>query len=50
VSAKRDVTLLRFVGGVCVLAAVAVILPQSALAAVHESAGLGHFPDEPIAE
>ena len=50
-NAERLLTLLlRLIGVVCLLAVVAVFLPRSAIAAVHESIGLGRFPDEPIAE
>lgn len=49
-NAERGLTLqLRFVGGLCVLAVFAVFLPQPAMAAIHESAGLGPFPEAPIA-
>jgi hypothetical protein len=51
VNAERLLTLLlRFVGSVCVVAVVAVFLPQSAMSAIHESAGLGRFLDQPVAE
>ncbi len=39
---------LRFSGGVDVLAVVAVLLPTSAMAAIHEALGLGELPSATI--
>jgi hypothetical protein len=50
VNAERLLSLLlRFVGGVCLLAVLAVFMPKSTMAGIHESIGLGEFPDPPIA-
>lgn len=43
------VWILRFAGVVCLLGVVGLFLPTNAMAAVHEWAGLGQFPNEPIA-
>ncbi|MBL7133123.1 MAG: hypothetical protein ISS78_03410 [Phycisphaerae bacterium] len=47
---KMLVWLLRFFGGVMLLAVVAVCMPGSWMAACHEWLGLGKFPDAPIAD
>jgi len=41
---------LRVVGAVCLLAVFAVLMPRRWMAVAHEWAGLGEFPDGPIAE
>lgn len=43
------VWILRFAGIVCLLGVVGLFMPASAMADVHQSAGLGIFPEEPIA-
>jgi hypothetical protein len=43
-------TLLRILGGICVLAVVPLFMPRSWLEAGHQSLGLGQFPAAPIAE
>lgn len=42
--------LLRVVGAVCLLGVVGLLLPAETMADIHASAGLGEFPDEPIAD
>ena len=42
--------LLRFAGGVCLLAVIPWFMPLGWIAGAHERVGLGTFPDAPIAE
>lgn len=42
--------LLRFIGGVCLLALIALWMPRGWIGAGHRWLGLGPFPDGPIAE
>ena len=44
------VLLLRFVGGVCVVAIVPMFMPHSWIIVIHEAMGLGVFPEQPIAD
>lgn len=45
----RVILLLRFLGGVDLLAFVAVVMPRAWMEAAHSLAGMGAFPDAPIA-
>ncbi|MDA0590808.1 MAG: hypothetical protein O2820_04985 [Planctomycetota bacterium] len=45
---RRLVAMLRLVGVVDATALVAVLLPTSTMAAVHQAIGLGEFPDDRI--
>lgn len=42
--------LLRVLSGICLLALIAVVMPDSWMIAAHEAMGLGPFPSAPIAE
>lgn len=42
--------LLRVLGGICLTALIAVVMPLEWIARSHEWMGLGAFPDAPIAE
>jgi hypothetical protein len=47
---RRLRILLRFVGGLTLLALPAVFMPKSWMASTHELLGLGEFPDAPIVQ
>jgi hypothetical protein len=48
--AERNIKwLLRVIGGICLLALIALWMPSNWIALAHEKLGLGSFPEAPIA-